>query len=135
MKATHPKTGKPISIMRTEAHLIKTNRTLLWYKSSLTGPVSRWQRWSTLVTEAEALTSLPNPDFVVLVDKPTPESISVWKNYYYSPTRQALSLLTPEWLIALRLDASEQPSILVTTEFSQRYPFLPNLTDKDPVSS
>ena len=131
MKATHPKTGKPISIMRTESQLIKTNRTILWYKSSLTGPIHRWQRWSTLVTDADTLATIPHPDFVLLVDEPTEDSIPIWKSYFNSVARQSLSLLSPKWLMALRLDASEQPSILVTTEFQQRYPFLPLLTETD----
>ena len=116
--------------MRSAAHLTKNNRTLLWYKPTLTGDIHRWRRWSVLVTESESLKAI-QPDLVFLYDKPTAPEIAAWSNWFSAPTQQSLALLTPEWMIALKLNAAENPSLLVTSELSQRYPYLPPLTTED----
>jgi hypothetical protein len=131
MKAINPKTGKPIHIMRTEAQLTKTNRTLLWHNQSLQGSMQRWQRWSLLVTDAASLSTCPNPDLVLLYDTPTDTDVPVWKSWFERSTNSTLCLLTPEWLVALKMNATDQSSLLVTSEIQSRYPYLPNLTLKD----
>ena len=131
MKATHPKTGKPISILRTEAHLTKNSRTMLWHAPTLTGPAQRWQRYSTLVTDAASLQTCLSPDLIFLYDEPTESDVATWSKWFSQATQQSLAVLTPKWMVALKLNAAENSSILVTSEINQRYPYLPALTLED----
>lgn len=52
MEAVHPKTGGKIKIMKTETHLYKNNKTLIWLHSPPQTYQSphRYSRWYTLVT-------------------------------------------------------------------------------------
>lgn len=129
MKAVNPKTGKPITILRTEATLTKNNRTLLWYRTGLTGSLDKWQRWSVIVTEDDPIDF--KPDIVFLYNQPTQELITKWSNWLQTATNESFIIATPKWLEALRLNAATNPSVLATTEIYQRYPFLPNLKDTD----
>jgi len=130
MKAVHPKTGKPISIMRTEAQVTKTKRTMVWLAPTFQGTTERWSRWSTLVTEPEALSKC-NPDIAFLYDEPNPESIALWSAWLQTATNNTLIVATSKWMTVLKLSAAIHESVLVTNELYQRYPFLPELTEKD----
>jgi hypothetical protein len=130
MKAINPKTGKPISIMRTETHITKTNRTLLWYREGLVGDVSKWQRWSTLVTESDPLDF--KPDIIFLYEEPTEELKEKWSTWLKTATNESFIIATPKWLEALKLNLAVEASILATNEIYQRYPFLPNLSNDAP---
>lgn len=132
MRAINPKTGKPITILKTEATITKNNRTLLWYRQGLTGTLEKWRRWSTLVTEDDPLDF--QPDIVFLHTPPTPELTAKWKSWLLTATNASFIIATPKWLEALRLNAAVIPSLLATTEIYQRYPFLPDLKDTDPKS-
>jgi hypothetical protein len=48
MDARHPITGKPIRIMRTETHLYRDKKTLVWLRDQ--EPTRRYGRWETIVT-------------------------------------------------------------------------------------
>lgn len=47
MLAQHPKTGKPIRIMRSDASLWRSRKTLVWLQDQ--DPSIKWDRWDTLV--------------------------------------------------------------------------------------
>lgn len=128
MRAVHPKTGKPIQIIRTEAQVTKTNRHLLWFSKGLTG--SRFQRWSTLVSDPEALKNCPNPD-IVLINEPA--DTSAWAQWIASTTNSTstLMIVSPPWMERLRLSANTS-SLIATTELYARYPFLPDLAADAP---
>ena len=128
MKAVNPKTGKPITIMRTEANLVKTNRTLLWYRDGLTGSNDRWRRWSIILTEDDPIHF--DPDIVFLYGIPTLELKEKWSKWFHN-SPQSFIIASPQWLVALKLNVSTNPSILATTEIYQRYPFLTELKDTD----
>jgi hypothetical protein len=130
MKAVHPKTGKPISIMRTEAQVTKTKRTMVWLAPTFQGASQRWARWSTFVTDPEVLTKCV-PDIAFLYDDPTPESLALWSAWLQTATNSTLIVATSKWMTVLKLSAAIHESVLVTEELSQRYPFLPTLTAKD----
>ena len=131
MRAVHPKTGKPIQIMKTEAHLTKTNRTVLWHSQTLKGSMQRWQRWSILVTDSDSLNSCPTPDLVMLVNEPTEAEVDKWRKWFETATNETLILLSPGWMEELKLNASAHTSLLVTTEIHSRYPFLQPATTKE----
>jgi len=133
MKAVNPKTGKPITIMRTETHITKTNRTLLWYRDGLKGAKSTWCRWATLVTEDDPLDF--KPDIVFLYNEPTLETKTKWQKWLETATNETFIIATPKWLEALRLNLAVESSILATTEIYQRYPFLQDLKDTEPKTS
>ncbi len=47
MLAQHPKTGKPIRIMRSDASLWRSQKTVVWLQDQ--DPTVKWDRWDTLV--------------------------------------------------------------------------------------
>jgi len=128
MKAINPKTGKPITIMRTEAHITKTNRSLIWLRAGLTG--QQWSRWTILITEDDPITQ--KPDIVFLTNSPTEELKAKWRQWLQTATNESFIIATPQWLEALKLNAATNPSLLATTELYQRYPFLPDLKESEP---
>jgi hypothetical protein len=55
--ARHPLTGEPIRIMRSEAHLTRDQKTLV-YITKDAEPSNRWARWQTLVSDPQGLNVL-----------------------------------------------------------------------------
>jgi hypothetical protein len=49
MLVHHPLTGKPIRILKTEAHIYKNQKTLLWLREKSYPDSDRFGRWDTLV--------------------------------------------------------------------------------------
>jgi hypothetical protein len=132
MQAVHPKTGKPIKIMRTETNLTKTNRTLLWHAPTLQ-PSPRWHRWSILVTDPQSLKTQPKPEIVFIYEIKSDEDKQTWYNWVKTATNETLIIASKEALEALRLNVTENESMLATSELAYRYPFLPALKDSDPL--
>lgn len=125
MRAIHPKTGKPINIIRTEATITKTNRTLVWVSSTMTG--NRWNRWSTLINDSSATSVVAKPDIALINGPIVNDQIDGWKRCIEENANDTLFVVSPEWLETLRINAASTSSLLVTTELYERYPFLPNL--------
>ena len=132
MQAVHPKTGKPIKIMRTETNLTKTNRTLLWHAPTLQHS-PRWHRWSILVTDPQSLKTQPKPEIVFIYDLPSESHKVAWTHWLKTATNETLIIATNAVLEALRLNVTENESMLATSELAYRYPFLPALKDGDPL--
>ena len=132
MQAVHPKTGKPIKIMRTETHLTKTNRTLLWHAPTLQAS-PRWHRWSILVTDPQSLKTQPKPEIVFIYELKSDEDKQTWQAWLKTATNETLIIATNAVLEALRLNVTENESMLATSELAYRYPFLPALKDSDPL--
>lgn len=131
MRAFHPKTGKPIQIIRTEAQITKTARHLLWFSPGLTG--ERWRRWGTLVSDYKALAQCPKPDILLINGDYTDEAAAGWASWIASATTatETLMIISPQWMERLRISANSS-AILATTELYDRYPFLPNLAADAP---
>ena len=70
MLAQHPKTGKPIRIMRSDASLWRSQKTLVWLQDQDTSVA--WDRWDTLVIGLPSLlkwkTVGKRLDYIVLLD-------------------------------------------------------------------
>lgn len=73
MIAHHPITGKPIRVMKTETHLYKNQKTLVWLQKTpdVTPDANRFCRWGAVVTDytlVEAWSTILNgPPTVVLI--------------------------------------------------------------------
>lgn len=131
MKAINPKTGKPITIMRSAATITKTNRTALWTAAATvpaTGPGAKQNPWSVIITEDDPIQPA---DIVFLYNKPTEELKQKWSEWLATRQDGVLIIATPTWLEALRLNVAINPSLLATTELYQRYPYLPDLKESD----
>lgn len=50
MLAHHPETGAPIRILRSDAQITQSRRTLVWLRAEYSKS-SRWQRWNVLITD------------------------------------------------------------------------------------
>ncbi len=50
MLAHHPETGQPIRILRSDAQITQSRRTLVWLQADY-NVSPRWQRWNTLLTD------------------------------------------------------------------------------------
>jgi hypothetical protein len=78
MLAQHPKTGKPIRIMRSDASLWRSQKTLVWLQDQ--DPSVQWDRWDTLVVGLAQLkkwrAAEKRIDYLVLLD--TEESTLNW---------------------------------------------------------
>lgn len=70
MLAQHPKTGKPIRILRSDASLWRSQKTLVWLQNQ--DPSIDWDRWDTLTIGFEALEKWSGAgkriDYVVLLE-------------------------------------------------------------------
>lgn len=53
MLAHHPETGQPIRILRSEAQITQSRRTLVWLQAGYSQS-TRWQRWNPVVTDPAA---------------------------------------------------------------------------------
>lgn len=96
MLAHHPTTGKPIRILRTAAQLNESYKSLVWVRSSMTTS-GRWNRWTTVITEAAAA-SLCKPDVIII---PNGDSVDSWNTVLQTYCHDSSSVLVcvPEnWL-------------------------------------
>ncbi len=70
MLAQHPKTGKPIRIMRSDASLWRSQKTVVWLQEQ--DPSFCWDRWDTLVIGLDQLKKWRKAqkriDYLVLLD-------------------------------------------------------------------
>ena len=55
MIARNPKTGGQIRIMKSEAHIWKNSKTLLWVKERYTSEMKSLKRWDTIVVGLELM--------------------------------------------------------------------------------
>ena len=69
MLAHHPITGAPIRVLKTETHIYKDKKTLIWLQDQDSCP--RFNRWDTITVGVKD-TIKWNPKHVVLVDKDEP---------------------------------------------------------------
>ena len=53
MLAHHPETGQPIRILRSDAQITQSRRTLVWLQSGY-NVSTRWQRWNCIITDPTA---------------------------------------------------------------------------------
>ncbi len=54
MLAHHPETGQPIRILHSDAQVSQSHRTLVWIRPTYQAS-TRWNRWTTVITEPAAI--------------------------------------------------------------------------------
>jgi hypothetical protein len=74
---------------------------------------------------------VPHPDIVFIYGKHTETLEAQWTEWLTVATNKTLMIATPTWMEKLRLNAAIHEFVLATTEMYQRYPFLPDLTEKN----
>lgn len=126
MIATHPTTGKPIRILRSEAALSKNATTAVWIQPSFQ-PSHRWSRWNTIVSDINSLPVLQGQIPSILILR-TPEEVDAWRPWFATHTDCKLVILcnTPLDLPFVCIQISELNSL---------YPFLHVSVTEDLVSA
>ncbi len=129
MLAHHPITGKPIRIMKTETHLHKNQKTLIWLRDSpsqASNP-SRMKRWETVVTSPTLAEEWRHafgvhPSAIVLRE-PTVETLNWIKSS--APKIQQLLFLSRAVMEAYgpqQFAAEKFMNILCLEELAEMYP-------------
>jgi hypothetical protein len=125
MQARHPKTGKPIRIIKSDSSLWRNQKTLVWLEADA-NPLKHWDRWDVGVTSTAAATALqdkiqlsivaclgdPEEEIAWLHTKPTPSIIAV-------PRAFAMKIGI-ENLVKLQLR-----NLICLEEISDLYPYAP----------
>jgi len=115
MIATHPTTGKPIRILRSEATLSKNATTAVWIQPSF-APSHRWSRWNTIVSDINSLPVLQGQIPSILILR-TPEEVDAWRPWFATHTDCELVILCNEPL--------DLPFVcLEISKLNSLYPFL-----------
>ena len=132
MLAHHPISGKPIRIIKTETHLHKNNKTMVWLRGlpqDFSEPL-RFQRWHTVVNSILEADSWKEcfgvfPSVIVLTNPS--EQVKDWimknaprSNQLLFLSRAVMSLFDLKWF------ASEKfINVICLEELSQLYPHIP----------
>jgi hypothetical protein len=136
MLAYHPISGKPIRILKTETHLHKNNKTMIWLRGppEHTLEPKRFQRWSTIVNTIEdaiswkeCFGSFPS---VITLTQPS-NQIKSWladkaprSNQLLFLSRAVMNLYDLKWFAEQKFI-----NIICLEEMSQLYPHLPKSYD------
>ena len=123
MLATHPKTGKPIRIMKSDASIWKNSKTLLYLQNNSLSK-DTWQRYDTIAAGVDKRVLSWNPTIIIL----TEDSPAVQK-WLQTPLAKSTKfiLLTAEIVeSALKEDfnVSSLGNVMCLEELSIMYPFI-----------
>jgi hypothetical protein len=132
MLAHHPISGKPIRILKTETHLHKNNKTMVWLRSSPEqfAEPARFQRWHTIVNTIQDANSWKEcfgmyPSVIVLTK--ASEEVKSWL-MHSAPRSSQLLFLSREVMSIFGLQwFGEQKfiNVICLEELSQLYPHIP----------
>lgn len=136
MLATHPSTGKPIRILRTEAHVTQDARTLVWVRPTFT-PSVRWgTRWNAVLTDPAAAAHTPEwaaaivPPAAATAGADAAAWMSVVPTVCFDSTGSPTEtlLIAPESFLK-RLDVCgiHVEHAIAIEHLSDQYPYLPAL--------
>ena len=126
MYAQNPKTGKPIRIMRSDASLWRSQKTMIWLQNQ--DPQATWSRWETLVEGMDDLKKWESAqhrmDYVVLTSS-TDEGVEWFKAM--DETKYKMIFMTRELVLKMGVDvfrAKRVPNVLILEELYRMYPFV-----------
>jgi hypothetical protein len=128
MLATHPATGKPIRILRTEAHVSHDARTLVWVRPTFV-PSERWStRWNAVLTDPAAAAHTPYWTAAIVSPTDSAAWISVLPTICFdsagSPTDTLL--FAPEaFLDSLPAHGIHVENAISLEHMYDQFPFLP----------
>lgn len=126
MLAQHPKTGKPIRIMRSDASLWRSQKTVVWLQDQ--DPCIKWDRWDTLVIGLAQLKKWRGAekriDYLVLLD--TEEATINWFDSI-KPDEYRMIFITKDIVYKLgeaKFRQMKIQNIICVEEIPKLYPFL-----------
>ena len=124
--ARHPITGSPIRIIRSEAHISRDQKTLI-YLTSNAEPSNRWARWQTLISDKECLAVLDpvKPNYLLLWNVLSPEDVIFWTDWL-KVNSKTLHILFISAAIAGQLpeEVLQSVNIICYNEMFDLYPFI-----------
>jgi len=134
--ARHPLTGEPIRIMRSEAHLTRDQKTLV-YITKDAEPSNRWARWQTLVSDPQGLNVLEpvQPNYVLLWNTLSEDDLRFWSNWL-KVNNKAIHILFVSAKAAEQLgqDIINSVNVICYNEMFDLYPFIEyELKDESPI--
>lgn len=136
--AKHPKTGATIRIMRSEASVWRSEKTLVWLKDQ--DPSLAWERWETLAIGFSDIHKWAKAqkriDYAVFTES-TPDSVDLYIAAASSGT-QKMIFITKEIIFAIGVDkfrSMRLPNVIVLEEMHQMYPFLSYVWDGSDVDA
>jgi len=126
MQARHPKTGKMIRIMRSDASLWRSEKTLVWLQKQ--DPSISWDRWETLAVGLDDITTWlakgKRLDFVVLPDA-TQESADWYVNVNHANHR--MFFISRELVFKIgeaKFRSMRISNVIILEEMDRMYPFV-----------
>lgn len=124
--ARHPITGSPIRIIRSEAHISRDQKTLI-YLTPNAEPSNRWARWQTLISDKECLAVLDpvKPNYLLLWNVLSPEDVIFWTDWL-KVNSKTLHILFISAAIAGQLpeEVLQSVNIICYNEMFDLYPFI-----------
>lgn len=131
MLAQHPKTGKPIRIMRSDASLWRSHKTIVWLQEQ-DASVS-WDRWDTLVVGLTDLQKWKGKgkrlDYIVFTD--TDEKTVEWF-MNINPTEYKMIFITRDLVYKVgeaKFRQMKIQNIICLEEIPKLYPYIGSLWD------
>jgi len=134
--ARHPLTGAPIRIMRSEAHISRDQKTLVYLTSGAESS-PRWPRWQTLISDKEGLAILEpvKPNYLLLWNKLSDEDVTFWQDWLRLHNK-ALHILFVSATVAGQLgnEIIQSVNVICYNEMFDLYPFIESeLKDDSPI--
>jgi hypothetical protein len=131
MLAQHPKTGKPIRILRSDASLWRSQKTVVWLQDQ--DPTVSWERWDTLViglpTYLKWKQNKTRVDYLVLPD--TDEETIKWFSSM-NPLDFRMLFISRDLVFKIgeaKFREMKIQNIICLEEIVKLYPFIGSLWD------
>ena len=134
--ARHPLTGEPIRILRSEAHVTRDQKTLV-YLTPTAESSNRWARWQTLISDRQSLAILEpvKPNYILLWNKLTEDDLQFWSNWL-KVNNKAIHILFVSATVAQQLgqEIINSLNVICYNEMFDLYPFTEiELKDDSPI--
>lgn len=132
MLAHHPETGQPIRIMQSDAAIFQDNKKLVWLRPTFSAS-PRWARWSTVVSDVDALSLLAGTDPTCCIIY---EANNAWISVVRRAIEESQTIVFATRSVMDWLNKSGIPTdhVLGIYELFDLYPYLGEpVRDHDPV--
>lgn len=123
MIATHPVTGEKIRILRTEATISRTNKTLLWIRSG-EGVKPQHFRWTVLTDDPKLLSEVKTRDLICCIHDCTDAQLQEWKTVLERSEPPSILLVSEHAAKVLGEILLSKSNVLCTTELYDLYPYI-----------
>ena len=117
MLAHHPITGQPIRILRSEAQITQSRRTLVWLQAGYSES-PRWQRWNIIISDPAAWRQQPLAAIIITAFS------EAWIPILKSVGDSAFVVFHKDAEAGLRAAGINTDEYISYKELFQMYPFL-----------